>query len=64
MTVTEDTIRDLCTDAVYERGENYLVDERIQQLSRFDDTITAVVSGSRDYDLTLDLSAEEFDPVV
>ena len=62
MTVTEDTIRDLCTDAVYERGENYLVDERIQQLSRFDDTITAVVSGSRDYDLTLDLSAEEFDP--
>ena len=62
MTVTEDTIRDLCTDAVYERGENYLVDERIQQLSRFDNTITAVVSGSRDYDLTLDLSAEEFDP--
>jgi len=62
MTVTEDTIRDLCTDAVYERGENYLADGRIQQLSRFDDTITAVVSGSRDYDLTLDLSAEEFDP--
>jgi len=62
MTVTEDTIRDLCTDAVYERGENYLADGRIQQLSRFDDTITAVVRGSRDYDLTLDLSAEEFDP--
>jgi uncharacterized Zn finger protein len=62
MTVTEDAIRDLCTDAVYERGENYLADGRIQQLSRFDDTITAVVSGSRDYDLTLDLSAEAFDP--
>ena len=45
-----------------EPPRDYLVDGRIQQLSRFDDTITAVVSGSRDYDLTLDLSAEEFDP--
>ncbi len=62
MTVTEDIIQDPCTDAVYERGENYLADGRIQQLSRFDDTITTVVRGSRDYDLTLDLSAEEFDP--
>lgn len=62
MTVTENAIRDLCTDAVYERGENYLADDRIQQLSRFDDTITAVVSGSRDYDLALDLSADGFDP--
>jgi len=62
MTVTGDTIRDLCADAVYERGENYLADGRIQQPSRFDDTITAVVSGSRDYDLTLDPSAEEVDP--
>lgn len=55
MTVTGDTIRDLCTDAVYERGENYLADGRIQQPSRFDDTTTAVVSGSRDYDQRLDL---------
>jgi len=62
MTITEKAIRDLCTDAVYERGENYLADGRIQQLSRFDDTITAVVSGSRDYDTTLDLSVEGFDP--
>ncbi|MFC6941187.1 SWIM zinc finger domain-containing protein [Salinirubellus sp. GCM10025818] len=62
MNITEDAIRDLCTDAVYERGETYLAEGRIQQLSRFDDTITAVVSGSRDYDMTLDLSAEGFDP--
>jgi uncharacterized Zn finger protein len=62
MKITESTVRELCTDAVYERGENYLADGRIQQLSRFDDTVTAVVRGSRDYDLTLDLSADEFDP--
>ena len=62
MTVSEDTVRDLCTDAVYERGETYLAERRIRQLSRFDETITAVGSGSRDYDLTLDLSSEGFDP--
>jgi uncharacterized Zn finger protein len=62
LNVTRDPIRNLCTEAVFERGENYLADGRIQQISRFDDTITAVVSGSRDYDLALDLSVEEFDP--
>lgn len=62
MNVTEDAVRDICTDAVYERGQDYLLEGRIQRLSRFDDTITAVVSGNRDYDVTLDLSAEGFDP--
>jgi uncharacterized Zn finger protein len=62
MTVSRDAVRDLCTDPVYERGKSYLEDGRIQRLARFDETITAVVSGSRKYDLTLDLSATEFDP--
>lgn len=62
MTVTEDAIQDICTDAVYERGRTYLDEDRIQRLSRFGDTITAVVRGSRDYDLQVDLSAEGFDP--
>lgn len=61
-TVSRDAARELCTDAVYERGRNYLEDGRIQRLTRFDETITAVVSGSREYDLTLDLSSAEFDP--
>jgi len=61
MDVAEDAVRNLCTDAVYECGENYLEEGRIHRISRFDETITAVVSGSRDYDMTLDLSAEEFD---
>lgn len=62
MNVTEDAVRDLCTDAVFERGENYLEEGRIRRVSLFDGTITAVVSGSRHYDLTLDLSAEQFEP--
>lgn len=62
MNVTEDAIRDLCTDAVYERGENYLAEGRIRRASRFGETVTAVVSGSRDYDVRLDLSATGFDP--
>jgi uncharacterized Zn finger protein len=61
-TVSRDAVRELCTDAVYERGRNYLDDGRIQRLARFDETITAVVSGSREYDLTLDVSSAEFDP--
>lgn len=62
MTVTEDTIRELCTGAVYERGEAYLAEGHIQRLTRFDDTVTAVVRGDRDYDVRLDLAADEFDP--
>lgn len=62
MRITDDTIRDLCTDAVYERGETYLSEGRIQQLSRFDDTIRATVRGSRDYDLHLDLATDGFTP--
>jgi uncharacterized Zn finger protein len=62
MTVDESTIRDLCTEAVFERGETYRAEGRIHDLSRFGDTVTATVQGSRSYDLTLDLSATAYDP--
>lgn len=62
MQITKDTIQDLCTAAVYERGETYLSEGRIQQLTRFDETVTAVVRGSHDYDVRLDLAADELDP--
>jgi uncharacterized Zn finger protein len=61
MNLTERDVRDRCTDAVYERGQTYLREGRIQQRARFDATVTAVVSGSRPYDLTLEFSAAEFD---
>ena len=62
MGVTEDGVRDLCTDAVFERGENYLAENRIREIHRVDATVTAVVSGSRQYDVRVDLAADGFDP--
>ena len=43
MQITEDTIRGLCTAAVYERGETYLSEGRIQQLTRFDELVTTAI---------------------
>jgi len=60
--VTEDAIRDRCTDAVFERGETYLAENRIREIHRVDETVTAVVSGSRQYDVRVDLATSGFDP--
>jgi uncharacterized Zn finger protein len=62
MTVKETDVRSLCTDAVFERGENYYTEGRIRDRMRVGDTITATVQGSKLYDLTLSLSASDFDP--
>ncbi|KPN28967.1 hypothetical protein SY89_03201 [Halolamina pelagica] len=62
MDVTEDTVRDVCTDAVFERGERYLADGRIHEIHRVDTTVTAVVSGSRQYDVRVDLATDGFAP--
>lgn len=62
MTVDEDAVRELCTDAVFDRGRNYREDGRIRRLDRVGDTVTATVRGSRLYDLELDLDANGFDP--
>ena len=62
MGVTEDAIREICTDAVFERGENYLTEGRIREIHRVDTTVTAVVSGSRQYDVRVNFAADGFDP--
>lgn len=62
MTVKETDVRSLCTDAVFERGENYYAEGRIRDRARVGDTITATVQGSQLYNLTLSLSATDFDP--
>ncbi len=62
MDVTEDTVRGVCTDAVFERGERYLAEGRVREIHRVDTTVTAVVSGSRQYDVRVDLTADEFAP--
>jgi uncharacterized Zn finger protein len=63
MAIEKAEIRELCTDAVFERGENYYADGRILDCTRVDDTITATVQGSRRYDVTLSLSDPEFSPL-
>ncbi|MDT3437387.1 SWIM zinc finger family protein [Haloarcula sp. 1CSR25-25] len=62
MDVTEDAVRDICTDAVFKRGERYLAEGRIRKIHRVDTTVTAVVSGSRQYDVRVDLATEGFAP--
>ncbi|MGQ3330453.1 SWIM zinc finger family protein [Halorubrum sp. FL23] len=53
MNIDTETIRNRCTDPVFERGATYRREGRIQQLDRFDDLVSAVVSGSNPYDVTI-----------
>jgi uncharacterized Zn finger protein len=62
MDVTEDGVREICTDAVFERGEDYLAENRIREIHRVDNTVSAVVSGSHQYDVRVDLAVDRFDP--
>ncbi|MFT4922268.1 MAG: putative Zn finger protein [Haloarculaceae archaeon] len=62
MDVTEDAVRDLCTDAVFARGERYRDEGHIHEIHRIDTTVTAVVSGSRQYDIRVDLATDRFAP--
>nr|WP_272494357.1 SWIM zinc finger family protein [Natronomonas aquatica] len=61
MNVDRETIRNRSSDAVFERGENYRDERRIQRLDRFDDLVTAAVSGSNLYDVTVDFSGRGID---
>ena len=62
MSINEGTIRDQCTDAVFERGQNYRDEGRIQRIERFGEVVTAAVRGSRLYDVTVDLGGSDVDP--
>ena len=62
MELTEGAVREICTDAVFGRGERYLAEDRILDIHRTDTTVAAVVSGSRQYDVRVDLIADGFDP--
>lgn len=61
MKVDENTIRDLCTDPVFERGQKYRHEGRIQRIERFDDVVTAAVQGSTLYDVTVELGGSTID---
>jgi uncharacterized Zn finger protein len=62
ITITEDAVRDICTDAVFERGERYRAEGRIREIHRINTSVTAVVSGSRQYDIRVDLATDGFAP--
>ncbi|ACV11307.1 zinc finger SWIM domain protein [Halorhabdus utahensis DSM 12940] len=55
MQIDEAWIRDRCTDAVFERGQHYRTDGRIRRIDRFGDVVTAIVQGSSQYDVTVEL---------
>ncbi|AEN07097.1 SWIM zinc finger domain-containing protein [Halolamina sp.] len=61
MNVDKKTIRNRSTDAVFERGETYRDEGRIQRLDRFDDLVTAAVSGSKLYDVTIEFGGRSID---
>jgi uncharacterized Zn finger protein len=60
--VAERDIQDLCTEAVFEHGVTYREEERMHQLTRTGETITALVQGTRRYNVTVDLTASDFAP--
>jgi uncharacterized Zn finger protein len=61
MNVDEEMISERCTDVVFERGQNYRREGRIQQIGRFDDLVTATVQGTNLYDVTVKLSGDAAD---
>jgi len=61
MNVDEEVIRDRCTDAVFERGQTYYQEGRIQQLDRFDNLVTATVQGSKLYETTVEFTKTDID---
>jgi len=62
MPISQSDIRELCTDAVFERGQNYYEEGHIHERRRVDEVVTATVEGSEHYDVTLSLAASDFDP--
>lgn len=61
MNVDEETIHNRSTDAVFERGRKYRDEGRIQRLDRFGDLVTAAISGSKLYDVTVEFGGRSID---
>lgn len=54
-------IREICTEAVFERGQDYRDEGRVQRIERFGDVVTAAVRGTNLYDVTVDLDEHTVD---
>ncbi|WP_246084446.1 SWIM zinc finger family protein [Salinadaptatus halalkaliphilus] len=60
---TRSDIRSLCTEQSFERGVKYYEQERIQKLEVEDGDITAIVRGSRDYDISINIDDDTIQTV-
>lgn len=58
MDLTEVSIRDVCTDDVFERAQTYRNENRIGGIERFGDVVTAEVRGMNWYDVTIRLAGD------
>ncbi len=58
MDIGRNQIRDRCTEAVFERGQTYRSEGRIQRRNRFGSLVTAIVQGSRLYEVMVDRTEE------
>jgi len=58
MDIGRGQIRDRCTETVFERGQTYRAEGRIQRRNRFGSLVTATVQGSHLYQATVDLTEE------
>lgn len=61
MDLDKANIRETCTDAVFERGQDYRDEGHIQRIERFGDVVTAAVRGTSLYDLTVELGENTVD---
>ncbi|MCK4422552.1 MAG: hypothetical protein KAV18_00605 [Candidatus Omnitrophica bacterium] len=58
MKPTIEKIRALCTESSFQRGTEYFHEGLVSDLERFGDKITAVVSGTSDYEVTINPDME------
>lgn len=61
MNFDREAVRDRCTEAVFERGRTYREEGRVERVERFDTVVTASVTGSKLYDVTVEVTEETID---
>lgn len=61
MDLDKTKIRELCTEVVFERGQDYRDEGHVQRIERFGDVVTAAVRGTNLYDVAVDLGEHTID---
>jgi uncharacterized Zn finger protein len=61
MDLDKTKIREICTEAVFKRGQDYRDEGHGQRIERFGDVVTAAVRGTNLYDVTVELGENTID---